>query len=96
MCKITDTGETTRYSVLETVGVWEMNTVGKRPIRVGMTEHVVRRFFDVTVMIVLTAFVGAIWWFQQPNQEDTTLALGGIDVDSIVTIANTDTVVIEQ
>jgi hypothetical protein len=61
-----------------------------------MTEHVVRRFFDVTVLVVLTASVGAIWWNQQPDQDDTSLAMGGIDVNSIVTIANTDPAAIEE
>lgn len=67
-----------------------MTSTYKKPIRIGMTEHLVRRFFDLAVLAALVAALGFMSWKYQENQAVAADAEPGIDRDSIVTIANTD------
>lgn len=67
-----------------------MTSTYRKPIRIGMTEHLVRRFFDLMVLAALVAALGFMSWRYQENQTLASDAEPGIDPDSIVTIANTD------
>ena len=54
----------------------------------GVTEHIVRRFFDMAVLAALVASIVFISWKQQEIQAEVAEVQDGIDPASIVTIAN--------
>ncbi len=53
-----------------------------------MTEHLVRRFFDLTVLAALLAALAFLAWKYQENQAVAAGTEPGIEHGSIVTIAN--------
>jgi hypothetical protein len=66
------------------VGLLGMTTTNRQPIRIGFTEHFVRRFFDLLLLTAVVAASAALIWKQGSFEGDIEVAAPGIDPNTIV------------